>query len=91
MPSADQTVSPLALPQEAMQLLNSLYTQTAKLKIDAVAQYVDDLLEGDSKFIIFAHHTDLLDGIEKAVRKKKVRSAANRLLAKLLLNPAMVQ
>ena len=36
--------------------------------------YVEDLLEGDRKFIIFAHHQEVLDGVETVV-KDKVRAS----------------
>ena len=36
-------------------------------------EYVTDLLENDEKFLIFAHHKDLLDGVEQRLRSKKVR------------------
>ena len=32
--------------------------------------YVDDLLEQEKKFLIFAHHGDVLDGIEETVKSK---------------------
>lgn len=32
--------------------------------------YIEDLLECDSKFLIFAHHGDVLDAIEETVKAK---------------------
>jgi len=32
--------------------------------------YIEDLLEGEKKFLIFAHHAEILDGIEESVRRK---------------------
>lgn len=43
------------------------------MQIKAVQQYVADLLENDEKFLIFAHHQCLLDGVEQCLRRKKVK------------------
>ena len=40
-----------------------------RLQVPAVQEYVKDLLESDQKFLAFAHHTSLLDGMETAFRK----------------------
>ncbi|CAD7700961.1 unnamed protein product [Ostreobium quekettii] len=59
------------LKAENNQALNEYYTETAKLKVRAVQAYVNDLLEADDKFLIFAHHKDLINGIEKALNRRK--------------------
>ena len=33
-------------------------------------EYVGDLLEGDQKFLVFAHHQDVMDALEETVKKK---------------------
>lgn len=33
-------------------------------KILAVNEYINSLLESDVKFIVFAHHIEVLDGVE---------------------------
>ena len=39
------------------------------LQVPAVQEYVTDLLDAKDKFLIFAHHKSLLDGIEFTLRK----------------------
>ncbi|KAK3108769.1 hypothetical protein FSP39_015265 [Pinctada imbricata] len=46
------------------------FHQTGNAKLNAVTDYVLDLLESDRKFILFAHHQEVLDGVEDAVRSK---------------------
>uniref|UniRef100_A0A061SCW0 SWI/SNF-related matrix-associated actin-dependent regulator of chromatin subfamily A-like protein 1 n=1 Tax=Tetraselmis sp. GSL018 TaxID=582737 RepID=A0A061SCW0_9CHLO len=58
---------------EEKRLLNKLYFTSAHSKIAAVQEYVNDLLENEEKFLIFAHHQCLLDGIEQCLRKKRVK------------------
>lgn len=60
------------LKSEQNQALNEYYTETARVKVKAVQSYVEDLLEADEKFLIFAHHKDLMDGIEKSINRKNV-------------------
>ncbi|MCQ2820132.1 MAG: DEAD/DEAH box helicase [archaeon] len=48
------------------------YLLTGQAKIEGIKEYITYLLDNNCKFLIFAHHTDVLDGIEEIVRKKKV-------------------
>lgn len=48
------------------------FHETGEVKLKAVAQYVLDLLEGDKKFVCFAHHQNVLNGISQAIEGKKV-------------------
>ncbi|EFA82162.1 SNF2-related domain-containing protein [Heterostelium album PN500] len=54
----------------------SLYTQlfrdTGLGKMAAISKFIEDKLEDNSKFLIFAHHKTVMDGIEQLVKKKKV-------------------
>lgn len=50
--------------------LLEFFHQSGKAKMAAVKSYVADMLEGDRKFIIFAHHQEVLDGVEDVVREK---------------------
>ena len=43
-------------------------------QVPAVQEYIKDLLDSDQKFLAFAHHTSLLDGMETAFRKCAVPS-----------------
>ena len=40
----------------------ALWKRTAEIKLDAMIEYVEDLLDADHKMLIFAHHTSILDG-----------------------------
>jgi SWI/SNF-related matrix-associated actin-dependent regulator 1 of chromatin subfamily A len=49
------------------------YSLTGKAKLIGILDYVSYLLENNCKFLIFAHHREVLDGIEEAVNKSKVQ------------------
>lgn len=51
-------------------LLN-YFQETSKVKLQAVCEYVGDLLEADKKFIVFAHHRTVLNEIEQLCEKNK--------------------
>lgn len=40
----------------------ALWKRTAEIKLEAMIEYVEDLLDADHKMLIFAHHTSVLDG-----------------------------
>ncbi|XP_062603453.1 LOW QUALITY PROTEIN: SWI/SNF-related matrix-associated actin-dependent regulator of chromatin subfamily A-like protein 1 [Saccostrea cucullata] len=46
------------------------FHHTGAAKIKAIKDYVLDLLDSDKKFLIFAHHQEVLDAIETAVESK---------------------
>eukprot|EP00794_Sanderia_malayensis_P003577 gene3577-4081_t len=48
------------------------FSATCKAKKQAVMEYVQDLLEGERKFILFAHHQLMLNSITEMLTKKKV-------------------
>ncbi|KAG8198721.1 hypothetical protein JTE90_023489 [Oedothorax gibbosus] len=48
------------------------FHETGEVKLKAVCQYVVDLLEGEKKFVCFAHHQNVLNGICRAIEEKKV-------------------
>ncbi|KAL4222277.1 SWI/SNF-related matrix-associated actin-dependent regulator of chromatin subfamily A-like protein 1 [Mactra antiquata] len=50
--------------------LLDFFHKSGSAKMKAIKSYVDDILESDKKFLIFAHHSDVLDGIEEIVRNK---------------------
>ena len=52
--------------------LVSAYNLTAQAKIKGICEFVETLLENRCKFLIFAHHYNVLDAIEETVIKKKV-------------------
>lgn len=38
---------------------------TGKAKLPGIKEYMNELIENEVKFIIFAHHLDVLNGIEE--------------------------
>lgn len=48
------------------------FHETGAVKIPAVCEYIEDLLESDRKFLCFAHHQNVMDSISKCIEKKKV-------------------
>ncbi|KXZ48890.1 hypothetical protein GPECTOR_24g179 [Gonium pectorale] len=64
------------IAHEKQQAIMHLWRETAKLKVAAVSEYCADLLaEGRDapKFLVFAHHQVLLDGVEQQVKACKVK------------------
>jgi len=49
---------------ESDMFMSRAYMLTAKAKMKGVCDYVGYLIQSDCKFIIFAHHIDMLDAIE---------------------------
>ncbi len=45
------------------------FHETATAKLPAVRQYVLDLLEAGRKFLLFAHHQEVLNGLEDSLKK----------------------
>ena len=45
---------------------------TGQAKLVGIAEVLDSLIDNNSKFIVFAHHQVVIDGIEDIVRKKRV-------------------
>ena len=61
-----------ALDDKYSYLLNA-YSMTGAAKVKGVIEFVDTLIENKSKFIVFAHHLEVLDQIEDSVVKKKIQ------------------
>ncbi|KAK9841983.1 hypothetical protein WJX81_002729 [Elliptochloris bilobata] len=59
---------------EQRQLVTEFYMRCAELKVKAVQEYVRELLDQEQKFLIFAHHRVLLDGIQEVLNKARVRN-----------------
>jgi SWI/SNF-related matrix-associated actin-dependent regulator 1 of chromatin subfamily A len=47
------------------------YQDTGLAKLPFVANYVEDLLDSNQKFLLFAHHTRVMDGLEDLLRTKR--------------------
>ena len=54
-------------------ILLEWYSATAKVKVKAVLQYLEDLLESEQKFVCFGHHQIILDSISDLLEDKKIR------------------
>ena len=50
-------------------MLLEFFRETAQIKQNAVKSYVLDLVEGDHKFLVFAHHRVLLDTLHAELSK----------------------
>ena len=61
-----------ALSGDERRAVMHAYQHTAALKVRAVQGYVDELLENGDKFLIFAHHRELLDGVSFSLNKARV-------------------
>lgn len=70
---------PAALYASAPPHFSSLGSRAAKhsAQVRAVQEYVRELLEQEEKFLIFAHHQVLLDGIQEVINKCASRLAAS--------------
>ena len=51
--------------------ITQLYADTGLAKLPFILSYLQDLLEAGTKFLIFAHHLAVLDGIEQCLIKEK--------------------
>lgn len=65
----DPTIS--RLDDKYAYLVNA-YGLTGLAKIKGILEFTDTLLDNKCKFIIFAHHYEVLDAIEEQVIRKKV-------------------
>ncbi|XP_023539956.1 SWI/SNF-related matrix-associated actin-dependent regulator of chromatin subfamily A-like protein 1 isoform X5 [Cucurbita pepo subsp. pepo] len=53
-------------------LINKIYTDSAEAKIPAVLNYLETVVEGGCKFLVFAHHQPMIVAIHQFFQKKKV-------------------
>lgn len=53
--------------------LVQLYNESSCQRVNAVRNYIKDLLENDQKFLIFAHHQCVLDSICEVLDNKKTK------------------
>eukprot|EP00879_Flechtneria_rotunda_P033580 GHRR01037205.1.p1 GENE.GHRR01037205.1~~GHRR01037205.1.p1 ORF type:complete len:626 (+),score=250.64 GHRR01037205.1:205-2082(+) len=63
------------MEQQQRTMIMQLWHNTARIKADAVADYVKEMLsdcsDPDDKFLVFAYHTELMDAIERGVNSLK--------------------
>jgi SWI/SNF-related matrix-associated actin-dependent regulator of chromatin subfamily A-like protein 1 len=48
------------------------YSLTGESKINGITDFMETLIENNCKFIVFAHHKVVLDGLEDFVKGKKI-------------------
>lgn len=59
--------------QQINETLNKCYMLTGLAKLKGINQYISDITENECKFLIFAHHTEVLDGIEAELQRLKLK------------------
>jgi len=62
-----------SIEAKAMAVRSEAYAATGKAKLEGTIAVMNDLLDGGSKLLLFAHHSAVLDGLASALHKKKVR------------------
>lgn len=62
----------LGKKKEQKAVLMQYFSESAKVKMDAVSTYLLGVLEQDKKFIVFGHHKIMLDAIESVVKDQNV-------------------
>lgn len=59
-------------PQNIYQVFSECYKLSGEAKKEGAMTYISDLMENcEMKFIVFAHHLDMLNAIEEYAKKKK--------------------
>lgn len=51
-----------------------LWKRTAEVKLPAILEYIDDLIEAGHKMLVFAHHQSIMDAIEGHLIRQGIRS-----------------
>lgn len=51
--------------------LTQYFKMTGEVKVAAVCEYISELIESDIKFLLYAHHIDVLNQLEEFVRNHK--------------------
>ena len=57
---------------DILSCFNKAYCLTGEAKIKGICEYITYLIDNSCKFLIFAHHTIVLDAIEEQVQKCKI-------------------
>ena len=57
--------------ENVIKYFRKIYHKTGEAKIKGAIGFINDLIQNDLKFLIFAHHKIVLDGIEEEMKKKK--------------------
>ena len=67
----EKSISNEKSSENILSTLNEAYTLTGKAKIKGITDYITYLINNSCKFLIFAHHTEVLNSIEETVKKTK--------------------
>jgi len=68
----DKEESDLSAVDDKYNCLLNAYALTGTAKAKGVVEFLETLIESRVKFIVFAHHYEVMDMIEDAVVKKKI-------------------
>ncbi|XP_024531873.1 SWI/SNF-related matrix-associated actin-dependent regulator of chromatin subfamily A-like protein 1 homolog isoform X1 [Selaginella moellendorffii] len=60
------------LKREEKVLITKIYAESAVVKVPAVQDYLSTMLETNCKFLVFAHHHTMVNGIDEHLKKKNV-------------------
>eukprot|EP01114_Cavostelium_apophysatum_P021243 TRINITY_DN7359_c0_g1_i2.p1 TRINITY_DN7359_c0_g1~~TRINITY_DN7359_c0_g1_i2.p1 ORF type:complete len:973 (+),score=262.63 TRINITY_DN7359_c0_g1_i2:95-3013(+) len=58
--------------QDQQSLMMALWTLTGKIKVQAVCRYLKEFSKEGTKFLVFAHHMEVLNGIEEMFVREKI-------------------
>ncbi|KAM0688125.1 SWI/SNF- matrix-associated actin-dependent regulator of chromatin subfamily A-like protein 1 [Conglomerata obtusa] len=64
----DQNFYTKVIEDSVDEALTIRYQIAAELKIEAVKEYIKNILEKEIKFLIFAHHMTMIDGLEEFLK-----------------------
>lgn len=60
------------LEESADQTFSTAYRLTGMSKLPGIADFLDTLMQNDTKFLLFAHHTSVIEGLEEIIKKRRV-------------------
>eukprot|EP01017_Pseudomicrothorax_dubius_P047367 TRINITY_DN8504_c0_g1_i3.p1 TRINITY_DN8504_c0_g1~~TRINITY_DN8504_c0_g1_i3.p1 ORF type:complete len:466 (+),score=102.45 TRINITY_DN8504_c0_g1_i3:116-1513(+) len=58
---------------KVMEVMTKCFTLTGLAKIKGVNEYIKDLIQCNIKFIVYAHHREILDKLEELVKGEEVK------------------
>ncbi|CAN1279727.1 DNA annealing helicase and endonuclease ZRANB3 [Linum perenne] len=68
--TSEEEVTSLKFSQK--NLISKIYTDSAEAKVPAVLDYLATVVEAGCKFLVFAHHKQMIDSVHEYLLKKKV-------------------
>lgn len=67
---AQNEVESIRLQNQVRKVQNELYTLTGQAKLDSVKEFCKDTAESGCKFIVFLHHTEIMDDLDDYIKSK---------------------